>query len=118
MSSLCPGLPGWCRPALAALQPGLTLELYLQGKGGATCFPKQWLTLCQEAWRPIGITGGSDGFILRLIPSQGWPGPEGGPERSSLLGHLEVAVGVGRPPLLSWDSSGEGCNCSTTLPPS
>lgn len=77
----CPSFLTW-----AALQPCLTLELYLQGKREAMCFPKQFLVVCQEARRSAGIAGDSDRLLTPCFPAKAGLAPEGGPERSSLEG--------------------------------
>lgn len=83
-------------PILAVLQPDVTLELYLWGKGGAMCFPKQCLVPAQEAQHTTGTTGGSDGLLTHLIPGQVRPGPRGGPGSSSLEGTAGGEFGRGK----------------------
>ena len=94
----CPHLghpPAWC-----------DLGTVPADQGGAVCFPKQCLALCQEAQHPTGITGGSDGLSAQF-PA------EADLEGGSLARTSGDGYGGGEPfsPFLG------GCNCSTTLPP-
>lgn len=111
-----PFLPGPREPCpLAALQPGMTLELELRSEGGASCSPKQCLVPGQEAQHPSGITGGSVGPLTHLIPGQTGPASEGGPGSSSFEGTCGGGCRRGSPSLLSQDGSQERCNCSITF---
>lgn len=84
-------------PILAALQPGVTLDLYLRGKGGAMCpphSPRQCLAPCQEAQHPIGITGDSDDeLLLCLITCHRGLALQGGPGSGSVEGPLGWMLG-------------------------
>lgn len=96
---------------MAALQPGVTLELELRSEGGAS-----WcLVPGQEAQHPSGITGGSVGPLTHLIPGQTGLASERGPVSSSFEGTCGGGCRAGSPSLLSQDGSQERCNCSITF---
>lgn len=111
-----PFLPGQREPCpLAALQPGMTLELELHSEGGASCSPKQCLVPGQEARHPSGITGGSVGPLTHLIFGQTSLASERGPGSSSFEGTWGGGCRAGSPSLLSQDGSQKRCNCSITF---